>query len=162
MSDPNHDISIELVIAKWSDRFIAWLIDFLIISSISTIIFAIIFGTYNVEWNEKMIFSEGPNYIPASLLFFIYWIVLEYKTGQSIGKKILSLKIVNIDGKSPSLFGVITSSFGKSFLLPIDLILGLIFTNQKRQRIFNKIGDTIIIKIKDKEIDSKKIQYKKD
>ncbi|MEJ2261753.1 MAG: RDD family protein, partial [Nitrosopumilaceae archaeon] len=91
MSDPNHDIYIELVIAKWSDRFIAWLIDFLIISSISTIIFAIIFGTYNVEWNEKMIFSEGTNYIPASLLFFIYWIVLEYKTGQSIGKKMLSL-----------------------------------------------------------------------
>ena len=87
-------------------------------------------------------FSESTSYIPASLLFLGYWIILEYKTGQSIGKKILHLKVVNIDGKSPSLLGVIISSFGKSFLLPIDMILGLIFTNQKRQRIFNKIGDT--------------------
>ncbi len=42
------------------------------------------------------------------------------------------------------------------------MILRLIFTNQKRQRIFNKIGDTIVIKIKDIENDSENIKYKKD
>ena len=46
------------------------------------------------------------------------------------------------------------SSFGKSFILPIDIILGLIITNEKRQRIFNKLGDTLIIKIKESETDS--------
>jgi hypothetical protein len=34
-------------------------------------------------------------------------------------------------------------------LLPIDVLLGWILTNQKRQRIFNKLGDTVIIKIKE-------------
>jgi len=162
MSDPNSDVFVELLIAKWSDRFIAWLIDFIIISSIFAIIVTSIFGTFEVEWNENMIVSEGTNYIPASVLFLAYWIVLEYKTGQSVGKKILHLKIVSIDGKSPSLLGVIISSFGKAFLLPIDMILGLIFTNQKRQRIFNKIGDTIVIKIKNTKNNSEKIKYKKD
>jgi uncharacterized RDD family membrane protein YckC len=95
-------------------------------------------------------------------LFFVYWIILEYKGGQSIGKKILHLKVTNIDGKPPQLLGVIISSFGKAFLLPIDMILGLIFTNQKRQRIFNKIGDTVVIKIKNIELDSENIKYKKD
>jgi len=109
-----------------------------------------------------MIVSEGTNYIPVSVLFLAYWIVLEYKSGQSIGKKILHLKIVNIDGKPPSLLGVIISSFGKAFLLPIDMILGLIFTNQKRQRIFNKIGDTIVIKIQNTKNISENIRYKKD
>ncbi|MFB5603445.1 MAG: RDD family protein [Candidatus Nitrosomaritimum aestuariumsis] len=152
----------EILIAKWSDRFIAWLIDFIIISAISGMIFASIFGVTNFEWNENMMFSESTSYIPASLLFFVYWIILEYKGGQSIGKKILHLKVANIDGKPPQLLGVIISSFGKAFLLPIDMILGLIFTNQKRQRIFNKIGDTVVIKIKNIELDSENIKYKKD
>jgi uncharacterized RDD family membrane protein YckC len=125
-------------------------------------IFASIFGVTNFEWNENMMFSESTSYIPASLLFFVYWIILEYKGGQSIGKKILHLKVANIDGKPPQLLGVIISSFGKAFLLPIDMILGLIFTNQKRQRIFNKIGDTVVIKIKNTESDSENIKYKKD
>ena len=38
-------------------------------------------------------------------------------------------------------------SFGKSFLLPIDLILGLIFTNKYRQRIFNKLSNTVVVKL---------------
>lgn len=162
MPDANYDVSTELIIAKWSDRFIAWLIDFLIISSVSTMIFALIYGTYNAQWSETMIFSEATSYLPTSVVFFGYWVILEYKTGQSIGKKIIHLKIVDLAGKSPSFTGVAISSFGKSFLLPIDMILGLIFTNQKRQRIFNKISDTIIIKIKNTETNSEKINYKKD
>ena len=95
-------------------------------------------------------------------MFFLYWLILEYKTGQSIGKIALRLKITNLKGERADLKSIVISSFGKSFLLPIDLILGWIFTNKKRQRIFNRIGDTIVIKIKDTENDSEKIKYKKD
>ena len=87
-------------------------------------------------------------------MFFSYWIILEYKTGQTIGKKMFNLKITNSQGKKASLIGIVVSSFGKSFILPIDMILGLIITNEKRQRIFNKLGDTLIIKIKESNSDS--------
>jgi len=97
-------------------------------------------------------------YIPTSVMFFSYWIILEYKTGQTIGKKMFNLKITNSQGEKPSLIGVIISSFGKSFILPIDMILGLIITNEKRQRIFNKLGDTLIIKIKESDSDFKYIK----
>ena len=93
-------------------------------------------------------------YIPTSVMFFLYWIILEYKTGQTIGKKMFNLKITNGFGDKPSLLGVIISSFGKSFILPIDIILGLIITNEKRQRMFNRLGNTLIIKIKESEDDS--------
>ena len=121
-----------------------------------------IYGTWDHSWEDTIGMPDGISFIPASILFLVYWIVLEYKTGQSIGKKIFHLKVVNINGKSPSVLGVMISSFGKSFLLPIDFILGLIFTNEKRQRIFNKIGDTIVIKIKDSENNSENIRYNKD
>ena len=159
---PDSEIFKEVLLARWFDRFLAWLIDFIIISSISATIFALIFGTANFEWDENTWVSESTSYIPASLLFFAYWIISESRGGQSIGKKILRLKVVNLDGKLPTLFGVIISSFGKSFLLPIDVVLGWIFTNKKRQRIFNKIGDTIVIKIKENENYQEKIKYKKD
>ena len=93
-------------------------------------------------------------YIPTSVMFFSYWIILEYKTGQTVGKKMFNLKITNSQGEKPSLIGIIISSFGKSFILPIDIILGLIITNEKRQRIFNKLGDTLIIKIKESNVNS--------
>ena len=32
-------------------------------------------------------------YIPTSIMFFSYWIILEYKTGQTIGKKMFNLKL---------------------------------------------------------------------
>ena len=51
-------------------------------------------------------------------------------------------------------------SFGKAFLLPLDVLLGWILTNESRQRIFNKLGDTIVIKAqKDNETD---VKYTKD
>jgi uncharacterized RDD family membrane protein YckC len=137
----------KIILAKWSDRFLAWLIDFMIISLISTIIIFGTFGTINYEFGEGF-WAENSQYIPTSIIFFVYWIVLEYKTSQSIGKKIMNLKITDINGDKPSFKGIIISSFGKAFLLPFDLALGRIITNEKRQRIFNRLGDTVVIKIK--------------
>lgn len=142
----------EIIIAKWTDRFLAWLIDFIIISGISTAIIFASFGTIDYEFEGDVFWAENTQYIPTSILFFSYWAILEYKTGQTIGKKILNLKIMNIDGGKPNLKGIMISSFGKSFLLPADVILGWILTNEKRQRIFNKLGDTLIVKIRESEV----------
>ncbi len=149
MSDENSRSESKITLAKWTDRFLAWLIDFIIISSISTMIIFLLFGTIYYEFDEDGLWAENTQYIPASILFFIYWVILEYETGQTIGKKILNLKVVDIKGGKPKLSGILLSGFGKSFLLPIDVILGWILTNEKRQRIFNKLGDTITVKIKD-------------
>ncbi len=159
MSDS--DTSAKIILAKWTDRFLAWLIDFIIVSIISTSMIFASFGTLDYEFEEDFFWAESMQYIPTSILFFVYWTILEYKTGQTIGKKILNLKVVNIYGKKPDLKGILISSFGKSFLLPIDVILGWLLTNEKRQRIFNKLGDTLIVKIKESD-DISDIRYMKD
>jgi len=159
MSDSDSSISSKIVLAKWTDRFLAWLIDFIIISIISTSIIFASFGT--IDYEKDAILAESTQYIPTSLLFFAYWTILEYKTGQTIGKKILNLKVTNISGNKPSLKGIIIGSFGKAFLLPIDVVLGWILTNEKRQRVFNKLGDTLVVKIKDSD-DTLDISYSKD
>ena len=161
MNNANSQEDSKIILAKWTDRFFAWLIDFVIISSISTLIIFLAFGTIYYESNEGGLWAENTQYIPTSILFFVYWTVLEYKTGQTIGKKILNLKVIDMNGSNPNLKGILLSSFGKSFILPLDMILGLIFTNEKRQRIFNKIGNTLIVKIKENEAVSD-IKYVKD
>ena len=159
MSNADNSESSKIILAKWKDRFFAWLVDFVIISLISSSTFFLSF--LYLDYNFENFITNDGMYIPTSVMFFSYWIILEYKTGQTVGKKMFNLKITNSQGEKPSLIGVVISSFGKSFILPIDMILGLIITNEKRQRIFNKIGNTIIIKIKKRDNDLN-TRYSKD
>jgi len=161
MDESNSETPTKIIIAKWTDRFFAWLIDFIIISSISTTIIFASFGSIDYEFEKNSFWMENIQYIPTSILFFVYWTILEYKTGQTVGKKIMNLKTVNVYGEKPSLKGVMISSFGKAFLLPLDVIFGWFLTNEKRQRIFNKLGDTLIVKIKEVN-DISDMKYLKD
>ena len=159
MSNTSNDNSSKIILAKWKDRFFAWVVDFVIISIISTSIFFISF--LYLDDNFESFINDDGMYIPTSVMFFAYWVILEYKTGQTIGKKMFNLKITNIQGEKPNLLEVIISSFGKSFILPIDIIVGWILTNDKRQRVFNKLGNTVVVKIKESDSNSNS-KYLKD
>jgi uncharacterized RDD family membrane protein YckC len=118
-----------------------------------------------VTW--KRVFRDtGPlSYIISSLGFLAYWTYFESSTtGQSIGKRLLKIKTTDLTGGKIDTKSAIIESFGKAFLLPLDVVLGWIFTNNKRQRIFNRISNTIVIKLKQKEEEStaQGIRYTKD
>jgi len=64
---------------------------------------------------------------------------------------LLNIKTTTLDGKSlPNLKQALIESFGKSFLLPVDGILGWLLTHRQRQRIFNRLSYTIVIKVQKK------------
>ena len=136
----------EIVLAKWSDRFFAWLIDFIIVSIVVNGVLAAAsfpFWYGGVDWW----WSDGPaHYGIVSTVFFLYWTFFEGTKGQSVGKMVLKLRTVDLAGRPADMKNVAIQSFGKSFLLPIDVILGWIFTNERRQRIFNRASDTLVIK----------------
>ena len=97
------------------------------------------------------------------IAFLAYWTYFESTTGQSIGKRLLKIKTTDLGGRKIDIKSAILESFGKAFLLPIDVVSGWIFTNNKRQRIFNRITNTIVVKLKPKEIaTSESIRYVKD
>ena len=154
----------ELTIARWSDRFFAWLIDYVIIIGAAFAVFFAFFSTTLFELNidGDYMYSHTFDYASISIVFFLYWLILESKKGQSIGKMALNLKITNLNGEACDFKSIAISSFGKAFLLPIDVILGRIFTNQKRQRIFNRLGKTIVIKVLQMDDEPENISYKKD
>jgi uncharacterized RDD family membrane protein YckC len=154
----------EITLAKWSTRFWAWLIDFIIVSIAIEIIFAIAYAP--LAFNQSIQGNPGlgaVRFAVESLLFFAYWTYFESANrGQSIGKKLLKVKTTDLAGNVPEIRNVAIQSFGKAFLLPIDVLLGWIFTNDKRQRLFNRASDTIVIRVVNQGSGSQNVAYKKE
>jgi uncharacterized RDD family membrane protein YckC len=141
----------EIVLAGWGERFLAWLVDFIIVNTVLWAIFAAAAFPFWVSGMPDRWFSraEGPiGWATTSSAFFVYWIYFETTTGQSLGKMALRIKTTDLAGNKVDVRGAAIQSFGKAFLLPVDVILGWIFTNDKRQRIFARAGNTIVIKMK--------------
>lgn len=159
--------SVEVILASWADRFLAWLIDFIIVSIGLGILFALLALPFWLSDSSNGIAIVHRNfgsfhYLLSSTAFFAYWTYFEHTSGQSIGKRLLKIKSTDMSGKGVDIKSAALESFGKSFLLPLDVILGWLFTNNKRQRIFNKISNTIVIKLKTREELTGNIRYRKD
>jgi uncharacterized RDD family membrane protein YckC len=166
-----------VVLASWIDRFVAWLIDVVIVSIGLAIIFALIsipfwaashsFDTESANMNMALRNLGAPwfPYIISSIVFMAYWTYFESTTGQSVGKRVMYLRTTDMNGNSVDVKTAAIECFGKAFLLPFDVLLGWIFTNDKRQRIFNRASSSIVIKLKEDEEDhdiSKNVTYMKD
>lgn len=158
----------ELSLATWSDRFFAWLIDFIIVTiGIEILFYAATFPLWFDSNPERWFRGSGigsVGFVVRSLIFLVYWTYFESTNGQSIGKRILHLKTVSISGETIDIKNALIESFGKAFLLPLDVVLGWIFTNDKRQRMFNRASNTIVIKLKPNRYENSNgnVHYTKD
>ena len=96
----------EIILASWGDRFLAWLIDFILVSIALAVLFSAIaipiwFFYYD---NDDMTATRAYqsvqplHYIISSAAFFGYWTYFEYSSGQSIGKRLLKIKTVDLFG----------------------------------------------------------------
>jgi len=158
---------VEVILASWTDRFVAWLIDFIIVSIGLGVLFALLaipfwFSYYSNGMALAHNNLEPFHYLLSNLAFFGYWTYFEHTSGQSIGKRLLNIKTTDMSGSRVDTKTAAIESFGKSFLLPLDVILGWLFTNNKRQRIFNKISNTLVIKLRSKDEQTENIRYRKD
>lgn len=128
-----------IVLATWGSRFIAWLLDAIIIGAI-----AALFNLPGLNLPVIPFTAFGSR----ELILFIYWTLMEGFYGQSIGKMVMHLKVTREDGSSPTLVETAIGSFGKAFLLPLDCIIGWLAESckEKKQRLFTMLVKTIVIK----------------
>jgi len=144
----------ELIIAKWSDRFVAWLIDFIVVGAIAeavVTVFALPFAFRfpKLDHNDVMNVTFGFLQV-RSVIYLAYWTYFESSSGQSLGKKAMNLKVVDMKGDVPNLRIAFLQALGKAFILILDVVIGWIFLNENRQRLLNKLTDTVVIKVKPK------------
>lgn len=128
--------------AKPSRRVTASLIDFILVQAFMLLGFQLYAISLNV-----LVFGG---------LFWLYLTLFEGFSGQSIGKLLLSIKVVGIDGEKISYEHAAIRNFGKTFLLPADLFVGLRLKDNRYLRFFEKYTQTTVIDIRTKQKTIKK------
>jgi uncharacterized RDD family membrane protein YckC/DNA-binding transcriptional ArsR family regulator len=131
-------------IASFERRSLAFFIDFAMtiaffvgITILSNLLFSFNLGNlFILRANDVILFL---------LLFWVYLTLLEGFAGQSLGKRAVGLRVVRVDGKKISYDTVAVRNFGKVFLLPVDIILGLRLHDDRFVRYFDKFAGTMVI-----------------
>ncbi len=135
-----------LYLGKWSTRFWAWLIDFILV----ILFLNIVRGIFEPFWRLPLLWDwRNWEFFALSFetfFFFAYWTVMEGFRGQSVGKMVMNLRVVNRDGTRITYPAAAAESFGKAFLLPLDCLIGWLAMPGSKLRLFNRISSTIVIK----------------
>jgi uncharacterized RDD family membrane protein YckC len=127
-------------------RVIAFIIDFVIISILNVFIVTIFNIEYTVEselWNPIYFFSH-PYYI---IINWLYFAILESNPNYqaTIGKSILKLKVVDIDGNKIS-FGKSSGRFFAKFISGLILGIGffMIAFTKNKQGLHDLVAGTFV------------------
>jgi uncharacterized RDD family membrane protein YckC len=130
-------------IAKFSRRALAFVFDI-------GVTFTIAIATYLLA--EIFILFSGQLLFHQNILVFLgllwaYSTLLEGYAGQTIGKSIFMLKVVSLSGKKLTYDAAAVRNFGKCFLLPFDLLLGLRLNDERFIKFFDKYSKTTVIRL---------------
>lgn len=138
-------------LARKRSRFAAFLVDLIIFWLIAFVVGRLL-GAQDVIYtettaNQSSIQFEltGITALVMLLVWFLQFPLLEGTTGQTIGKKLLKLRVEKRD------FSAVTvgASFVRHLLLPVDFFfIGLIVAsgNKNRQRLGDLAAQTIVVK----------------
>jgi uncharacterized RDD family membrane protein YckC len=138
--------AVEVKLAYWGERFVAWLIDIIILSITVALLRLFVWAA----WPAYVWAPVLPSWVPfvdfgmSNIVYFLYWTLSEGTYGQSIGKMIMRIKVTRLDGRPANLAQAAVESVGKAFLLPIDLIIGWLLYLSRRQRLFNHVSGTLV------------------
>ena len=132
-----------LQLATFKKRTLAFLIDFAIIFAIFTGLPSVIsFITEgSLRFNLYLI-------ILSLFVLWIYFTLLEGFAGQSLGKRAIGLMVLRVDGQKLFYDYAAVRNFGKVFLLPFDLLIGLRLKDKRFIRYFDKFAGTIVINLR--------------
>lgn len=138
-----------LELASWGERFIAWLIDLIILGIFISVIKFFAWITWpSFIWVPKFLrWIPFVDFGMDNVIYFLYWTFMDGLNGQSIGKSIIKIKVTQLNDKPVDLVHAAIESLGKAFLLPLDCIVGWLLYPGKKQRLFNYISETIIVRI---------------
>lgn len=136
-----------LPLSSFRKRASAFLIDFALIFAITL---AITLLPQLLSISEISLGAEVSTIIFITTgLLWLYSTLLEGFNGQSIGKRVIGLKVVRTDGKKMSYDHAAVRNFGKVLpLLPFDLLIGWRIKNQAFMRYFDKFAGTTVIDLR--------------
>lgn len=125
-------------------RFWAYLLDLIVIGSVNRMILNPVFRALDVPLAESEMFA--PISIATAIVFYLYFVLMTKFYGQTLGKMVFGLKVVDLDGKNLSWGTVIFREWIGRFISATVMILYIVvaFTN-KKQGLHDLFADTSVI-----------------
>ncbi len=136
-----------LPIAAFEKRVYAFLIDLAIALAVFAVFLVLPYTVSFITLTKGPTSILDPSVILFSLvLFWIYFTLLEGFAGQSLGKRVIGLMVVRVDGKRVFYDHAAVRNFSKGFLLllPFDLLIGHRLKDPKFVRYFDKFAGTTV------------------
>lgn len=139
-------VTIQYELASLRDRALAYIIDFLVVLGTILILNLFFIGAFGPD--ARNIFEFAIQY--PTIIF--YTLLMEYfNDGQTVGKMVVGIKVVKLDGKAPNFSDYMTRWVFRS----IDLYLSffsigslLISSSDKAQRLGDMTANTTLIKVR--------------
>jgi uncharacterized RDD family membrane protein YckC len=130
------------------ERCLAWLVDVVVLTTIMAPLSVLTW----LGWPGPVIVPRPPLWVPfinfglSNTAYLLYWAFMEGLYGRSLGKMLMRLKVTRLNAEPIDMGQAALESVGKAFLLPLDLILGWILRPRERQRMFNYLSRTIVLR----------------
>lgn len=127
-------------------RFVAALIDWIIVTVVSWIVAALIFvGAFAIGGFGVLFWGIG--LLVFALIGILYWALQEAFMGATIGKKIMGLQVVGTTG-SMDLVKALVRNLTKfhGLLLLLDWFVGLATEGDPRQKITDRFAGTTVVR----------------
>ena len=148
------NVNINFTAASVGERILAYVIDWLIKIAYLVVIFQILFNLLGID--ERFKDMDNWSIIATLLLFYLpvmfYSLVFEtILDGQTIGKRILRIKVVKIDGYQASLADFVVRWFFR--IVDLNIMSGVIaliaiVTSPKNQRLGDMTAGTAVISLR--------------
>ncbi len=145
------NIELDFELANMIQRFFAWFIDLLVQIAYVFIAFEIVSIFFNSKISsnsEATIYNEDAVFIIASIPVLLYHLLSEVTlNGQSIGKKLLGIKVISESGNRPSFYQFLLRWLIRPFetiffFIPVFLCM---LISRKNQRFGDLAAGTLLI-----------------
>ena len=141
--EPENQLYAGLYAGFWT-RFWAYLLDLIVIGSINRMIINPLFRALDVPLMEDGVFS--PMAIATAIVFYLYFVLMTKFLGQTLGKMVFGLKVVELDGKGLTWGTVIFREWVGRFISATILILYVVVAfTKKKQGLHDLFADTTVI-----------------
>lgn len=132
----------KFIYAGFFTRLVAFAIDMLIISSVESIFRNIM--SFDMELESGI---NGPNILHWVLILAYFTLLTYFNNGQTLGKMIMNIRVVSLDGERPSLSQIVSrETFGRYVQNKFVILYIIIGFSPMKQSLMDMLCDTAVIK----------------
>lgn len=139
--------------AGFGIRLLAWLIDTILLSIVGGVLAGILVVTGTTRGTENIVgYTNVLSNLLSLIISFVYFVFLQAKYGQTLGKKVMNIKVVTASGGTPSMLTFFLREIIGKFISALIIMIGylMVLWDPKKQALHDKIAGTYVVKIRNK------------